>query len=106
MTSDRPMTPDEARAMAGAFTAFERTDGDEFYDGVTWVTMFDERDFEAEDSPFEVREVVMVPVTVRTFPVGVHEFDPCDDDPDECLMCSGERESMFHAPREGRPDGQ
>ena len=98
------MTPDEARAMPGSFTAFERTDGFEFYEGVDWVTTFDERDWEPE-SPFEVREVVMVPVEVRTFKVGVHAFEPCDDDPDECETCSGPRDSEFHASSpEGTPE--
>jgi hypothetical protein len=67
--------------------------------------MFDERDYDAAESPFEVREVVMVPTTVRTFLVGVHEFVPCDDDPTECEVCSGEAGSEFHepAPEESTP---
>ena len=99
------MSPEEARAMPGAFTAFERTDGGEFYEGIDWVSTFDERDWGPE-LPFEVREVVMVPVTVRTFRVGVHAFEPCDDDPTECEVCSGPAEYVFHAPAspEGTPE--
>jgi hypothetical protein len=86
--------------MPGAFTAFRRTDGAPLWDVYDWVTDHGwMTDAETAD-PYEVEEVVMVPVTVRTFRVGVHEFEPCDDDPDECDRCSGPRESEFHAPRE------
>lgn len=98
------MTPEEARAMPGAFTAYRRTDGEPLWDEVEWSNndWMTETDADVED-PYEVEEVVMVPVTVRTFRVGVHEFEPCDDDLDECDRCSGERESEFHAPREVTP---
>lgn len=97
----QPLTVDQARALPGSFTAFERADGEPFYDEFSWITGFDERDWEdAGDAPFVVREIVMVPVLVRTFRVGVHEFEPCDDDSFECNRCSGEVDSEFHQPRE------
>lgn len=99
----RPLTVQQARAMPGSFTAFERTDGEEIWEGVSWVTMFDERDFDEGDWPFEVREVVMVPVEIRRFKVGLHEFEPCDDAENECDRCGGEADSEFHTPAPASP---
>lgn len=90
------MTPEEAQAQPGAFVAYRRTDG-ECIGEFAWVTekdWFDEYGY--LDDPYEVEEVVMVPVIVRTFWVGTHDFEPCDDAPDKCEQCGGIREGHMH----------
>ena len=82
------LTVEQARAMPGAFTAHRRVDGEELYDGITWV-MGGIDWLDDNGDPCEVEEIIMVPFRVRTFWVGCHEFVACDDAPDECEGCSG-----------------
>lgn len=73
------MTPEEALAMPGAFKAFRYTNGESMMGEYAWIADY----FECEDDsndPWEVEEVVMVPVRVRVFPC--HEVPEAEEDDD------------------------
>lgn len=71
------MTPEEAAALPGAFTAFRRTDGELMMGEYAWMA---EHWGECDwcDDPVEYEEVVMVPVRVRLFTC--HEPPEPEDD--------------------------
>jgi hypothetical protein len=90
-------------AMPGASTAFERTDGFEFYEGVDWASR-PTTATSAIESPFEVRRSSWFR-SQSHLPRRGASVEPCDDDPTECEVCSGEAGSEFHepAPEESTP---
>lgn len=84
-----------------SFYAMRRVDGEPIGE-FSWVEAVGPDDWTyADDSAndpaeFEIVRMVVVPVARRWF--GVHEFVPCDDDPDECDECSADRDSDAHRP--------
>ena len=72
------MTPEEAKAMPGAFVAYRSTDGEPLSDEYEWLAYDYDCYGECMDAPREIEEVIMVPVRVRTFMC--HEEIGGDDD--------------------------
>jgi hypothetical protein len=76
------MTPDEARAMPGAFEAWRRTDGELLLGEFSWLTEYDcdmDGHYSGEES-YEVEHVVMVPIRVSVGPCHEQTIDDEDDE--------------------------